>query len=124
MQKKILVIDNFASIRDFVCESLTKKGYQAVGAANGNEAFKIITEKPDSIDLVISDYNMAECTGFEFLNKIKLSQATEKLQFMFLASEASLEKIKREKETGFFIWLKKPYQMDILFTQIEKIIRH
>jgi two-component system, chemotaxis family, chemotaxis protein CheY len=122
MSKTILVIDNFTSIRDFVCESLTKKGYQAVGVSNVNEAYRMIIEKTEPIDLVISDYNMRECTGFEFLNRIKSSDKVEQPQFMFLTSELNLEKIKKENETGFFTWLKKPYQMDILFSQIEKII--
>jgi two-component system, chemotaxis family, chemotaxis protein CheY len=124
MLNTILVIDNFASIRDFVCESLRKNGYHAVGASSGKEALKEISERPGAIDLVISDYDMDECTGFEFLKKVKSSHAEAAIEFMFLISETTLEKVKREKETGFYFWVKKPYQMDILFSQIEKIINN
>ena len=42
MKKTILVVDDFASIRDFVCETLQRKGYDTLGAANGNQAYRIV----------------------------------------------------------------------------------
>ena len=84
MKKTILVVDDFASIRDFVCETLQRKGYETLGAANGNEAFKVLTEKNDSINLVLTDYNMPDCTGFELLKKIKENPAVAKVPVIFL----------------------------------------
>ena len=46
MKKTILVVDDFASIRDFVCDTLQSKGYETLGAANGNQAYEVLTEKP------------------------------------------------------------------------------
>ncbi|HET6540285.1 MAG TPA: response regulator, partial [Chryseolinea sp.] len=71
MKKTILVVDDFASIRDFVCDTLQRKGYETLGAANGNEAYQVLTQKANDVNLVLTDYNMPDCTGFELLKKIK-----------------------------------------------------
>ena len=71
MKKTILVVDDFTSIRQFVCETLERKGYTTLGATNGNEAFNVLTQNSGEVDLVLTDYNMPDCTGFELLKRIK-----------------------------------------------------
>src|SRR5690606_1784522 len=118
MKKKILVVDDFASIRDFVCETLQRKGYATVGASNGNEAYNVLTNQGD-IDLVLTDYNMPDCTGFELLKKIKASAATAKVPVVFLTTESNPDKMRAAKDAGLAAWIKKPYRSETFFAQIE-----
>ncbi|MBA4055542.1 MAG: two-component system response regulator [Marivirga sp.] len=120
MQKTILVVDDFASIRNFVCSTLQRKGYSALGAANGNEAYKILTEKPGEVNLVLTDYNMPDCTGYDLLKKIKGNPAIAKVPVIFLTTELSYQKMESAKEAGLFAWIKKPYRSEDFFAQIEK----
>jgi len=122
MKKTILVVDDFASIRDFVCETLQRKGYETLGASNGNEAFKVLTEKNDSINLVLTDYNMPDCTGFELLKKIKENPAVSKVPVVFLTTESNPDKMRSAKEAGLSAWIKKPYRSETFFAQIENAI--
>jgi CheY-like chemotaxis protein len=122
MKKTILVVDDFSSIRKFVCETLEKKGYAAIGAANGNEAWTILIEKANDISLVLTDYNMPDCTGFELLKKIKENPAVAKTPVIFLTTESSPEKMKAAKDTGLSAWIKKPYRSETFFSQIENVI--
>ena len=121
MKKKILVVDDFASIRDFVCETLQRKGYDTVGAANGNEAFKLLSDATD-VSLVLTDYNMPDCTGFELLKKIKSSVALANVPVVFLTTESNPERMRAAKEAGLTAWIKKPYRAEAFFAQIEKAI--
>ena len=118
MKKTILVVDDFASIRQFVCETLEKKGYNALGAANGNEAFQVLQSKQGEIDLVLTDYNMPDCTGFELLKKIKTSTDVAGVPVVFLTTESSPEKMKSAKDAGLSAWIKKPYRSETFFAQI------
>lgn len=118
MKKKILVVDDFTSIRDFVCETLQRKGYDTVAASNGNEAIKVLTENPD-INLVLSDYNMPVCTGFELLKKLKAQTETSKVPVVFLTTESSPDKMRAAKDAGLAAWIKKPYRAETFFAQIE-----
>jgi CheY-like chemotaxis protein len=122
MKKTILVVDDFASIRQFVCETLEKKGYSTFGAANGNEAFKLLTERSGEINLVLTDYNMPDCTGFELLKRIKGHDALSSVPVIFLTTESNPDKMKLAKEAGLSAWIKKPYRSETFFAQIENAI--
>jgi CheY-like chemotaxis protein len=122
MKKTILVVDDFASIRDFVCETLQRKGYETLGAANGNEAYKVLTEKIEDVNLVLTDYNMPDCTGFELLKKIKENPAVAKVPVIFLTTESNPDKMRSAKEAGLSAWIRKPYRSETFFAQIENAI--
>jgi two-component system chemotaxis response regulator CheY len=121
MKKTILVVDDFASIRNFVCETLQRKGYETVGAANGNEAYQLLTDRP-GINLVLTDYNMPDCTGFELLKKIKTNPTVNTVPVIFLTTESSPEKMRSAKEAGLSAWVKKPYRSETFFAQIENAL--
>jgi two-component system chemotaxis response regulator CheY len=119
MKKRILVVDDFTSIRDFVCETLQKKGYDTVSASNGAEAYKLL-ENGETVNLVLSDYNMPLCTGLELLKKIKSNTSTSKLPVIFLTTETDPGKMKTAKDAGLSAWIKKPYNAESFFAQLEK----
>jgi CheY-like chemotaxis protein len=121
MKKKILVVDDFASIRTFVCETLEKKGYSTIGAANGNEAYNMLLSS-GAVDLVLTDYNMPDCTGFELLKKIKTNPEIAKVPVVFLTTESSPDKMRSAKEAGLSAWIKKPYRSETFFASIENAI--
>ncbi|MBT1686343.1 response regulator [Dawidia soli] len=121
MKQTILVVDDFASIRDFVCETLQRKGYQTLGAANGNEAYKVLTET-EEVNLVLTDYNMPDCTGYELLKKIKDNPTVSKVPVIFLTTESNPDKMRSAKEAGLTAWIKKPYRSETFFAQIENAL--
>lgn len=127
MQKTILVVDDFTSIRNFVCSTLQRKGYSTLGASNGNEAYKILTEKSADVKLVLTDYNMPDCTGFDLLKRIKDNPAMANIPVIFLTTELSYQKMENAQKAGLFAWIKKPYRSEEFFEKIEQatgIIQH
>lgn len=123
MKKTILVVDDFSSIRDFVCETLERKGYDTIGAANGNEAYKLLSDNA-SVNLVLTDYNMPDCTGFELLKKIKSNPEVSKVPVVFLTTESNPEKMRAAKDAGLTAWIKKPYRAETFFAQIENALNN
>jgi two-component system chemotaxis response regulator CheY len=122
MKNKILVVEDFASIRTFVCETLSRKGYDTLCAANSKEAIAILSEKNEEINLVLTDYNMPDGTGYELLQKIKGNAATAKIPVIFLTTESSPEKMKLAKDAGLSAWVKKPYRAENFFDQIHQAV--
>lgn len=120
MKKRILVVEDFASIRTFVCETLNRKGYETVGASNSKEALTILSEKCEQINLVLTDYNMPDGTGYELLKNIKSNASTAKIPVIFLTTESSPEKMKLAKDAGLSAWVKKPYRAENFFDQIQR----
>jgi two-component system, chemotaxis family, chemotaxis protein CheY len=123
MEKKIiLVVEDFASVREFVCETLQKKGYNTIGAANGNEAYSLLADKKQEVNLVLADYYMPDCTGFELLKRIKANSETASIPVIFLTTGSSPEKIREAREAGLTAWIKKPYRAETFFAQIENAV--
>ncbi len=122
MKKKILVVEDFASIRNFVCETLARKGYETVGAANTAEAFKILSEKREEIHLVLTDFNMPDGTGYDLLKKIKKDPTIAAVPVIFLTTESNPDKMRLAKEAGLAAWIKKPYRAENFFEQIQRAI--
>lgn len=124
MKKTILVVDDFASIRQFVCETLERKGYQTLGASGGNEAYELLAEKIAEINLVLTDYNMPDCTGFELLKRIKSNPNLAQVPVIFLTTESSPDKMRAAKEAGLSAWVRKPYRAETFFAQIENAMNN
>ena len=122
MKKTILVVDDFTSIRKFVCEMLEKKGYNTIGAGNATEALKLLVQHPGQINLVLTDYNMPNSSGYDLLKWIKKSPEFANVPVIFLTTELSPDKMKNAKEAGLSAWIKKPYKSDTFFSQIETTI--
>jgi two-component system, chemotaxis family, chemotaxis protein CheY len=122
MKKRILVVEDFGSIRAFVCETLNRKGYETVGAANTKDALKILQEGTLDINLVITDFNMPDGTGYDLLKKIKVDDSTRHIPVIFLTTESSPDKMKLAKEAGLTAWVKKPYRAENFFEQIQKAV--
>lgn len=122
MKKRILVVEDFASIRTFVCETLNRKGYDTIGAANSKEAMSILSQANTEINLVLTDYNMPDGTGYELLKKIKGNTATMNIPVIFLTTESSPDKMKLAKDAGLSAWVKKPYRAENFFEQIQRAV--
>jgi two-component system, chemotaxis family, chemotaxis protein CheY len=124
MKKTILVVDDFASIRDYVCDTLNRKGYHTIPASNGNEAYDMLVQKKDEIGLVLTDFNMPVCNGFELLKKIRTGESVSSTPVIFLTTESNPEKMKAAKDAGLSAWIKKPYKPETFFAQIENAMKN
>jgi two-component system, chemotaxis family, chemotaxis protein CheY len=122
MKKKILVVEDFGSIRTFVCDTLNRKGYETIGAANMKEALTMLATTFGEINLVLTDYNMPDGNGYELLKTIKGSADTAKIPVIFLTTESSPDKMKLAKDAGLAAWVKKPYRAENFFDQIHRAI--
>jgi CheY-like chemotaxis protein len=122
MKKKILVVEDFGSIRTFVCDTLNRKGYDTVGAANIKEALVILANPDNEINLVLTDFNMPDGTGYDLLKKIKASPETSGIPVIFLTTESNPDKMRLAKEAGLTAWVKKPYRAENFFDQIHKAV--
>jgi two-component system, chemotaxis family, chemotaxis protein CheY len=122
MKKKILVVEDFGSIRTFVCDTLNRKGYETVGAANMKEALALLAKGFEEIHLVLTDYNMPDGTGYDLLRKIKESADTSNIPVIFLTTESNPDKMKLAKDAGLAAWVKKPYRAENFFDQIQRAL--
>ncbi|PTB97332.1 two-component system response regulator [Marivirga lumbricoides] len=107
MKKNILVVEDFQSIRDYLCKFLESKGYTTFQAIDGEQALEMLAN--GDINLVLSDYNMPKVNGMDLLKRIKENPDHQNIPVIFLTSEEDLNLMKKAREAGLFAWIKKPY---------------
>jgi two-component system alkaline phosphatase synthesis response regulator PhoP len=84
MAQKILVVDDEAHILQVLSIKLRNAGYEALTAADGEEAFELACrEKPD---LVITDFQMPYMTGVELCRALAGNDATAQIPVMLLTA--------------------------------------
>lgn len=110
----ILTIDDEQNIRYLLSEVLTAGGYRVTGAETAAEGLAIVRRDPP--DLIITDLQLEETDGFEFIEEVKqlaphipvmlltgvlfdpmtVEQLGEKKIAAYLEKTAPLERILRE----------------------------
>ncbi len=107
----VLLVDDSKTMRLLVHRALRQAGYRdlKVGeAGNGAEAMqKIAADKPK---LVLSDWNMPEMSGIEFLNNLRGNR--NMVPFGFITSEASAEIKTLALDSGASFLITKPFTTD------------
>ena len=66
----ILVVEDEAELRELLLEYLSEKGFHVVGAANGEEGYRIFQNHPE-ISVVFSDLGLPKLSGDKLIAKIK-----------------------------------------------------
>lgn len=83
--KKILIVDDSATVRHFLIDVLEKGGYDVIVAQSGDEA--IIKAKTDMPDLVLMDVVMPGINGFQATRAITKDEATKHIPVLILTSK-------------------------------------
>jgi two-component system chemotaxis response regulator CheY len=105
---KILVVDDSKAMRMIVRRTLRQAGFgdhAVTEAQNGKEALDAVREgKPD---LILSDWNMPEMTGIEFLDTLKAEGIS--VNFGFITTERTPEMRARAAGSGAAFLIVKPF---------------
>ena len=119
--KKILAVDDSASMRQMVVFTLKKAGYSVVDAKDGVEALEIA--KTQSFDAVISDVNMPNMDGITLIKHLRGLPAYKFTPILMLTTESGSDKKLEGKAAGATGWIVKPFNPDQLLAVIQKVIR-
>ena len=117
--KKILVVDDSPTERQYMLETLQKKGYQIVTADNGEEA--IAKSKSELPDLIIMDVVMPGLNGYQATRQITRDDATKHIPVIMCTSKgADTDKIWGLRQ-GANDYLVKPVDAAALLAKIAQL---
>ncbi|MAD89146.1 MAG: response regulator [Pseudomonadota bacterium] len=119
--KKILAVDDSASMRQMVGFTLKKAGFEVVEAKDGSEALSIA--KQQSFDAVISDVNMPVMDGITLIKELRTLPSYKFTPLLMLTTESGLDKKTEGKAAGATGWIVKPFNPDQLLAVLKKVIR-
>ena len=119
--KKVLVVDDSATVRQQVGIALKEAGFDVVEASDGAEgAAKIASDQ--TIGMVILDVNMPRMGGLEMLESIKRDGKNAGMPVVMLTSEGQQEMIERAKRAGARGWIVKPFKAELLVAAVKKLL--
>lgn len=117
---KILVVDDFSTMRRIVGALLRELGYKNIREAeDGIEALRKLRAEP--FDFVMSDWNMPNMTGIELLREIRKDQTLCQIPVLMITAEAKRENIVEAAQAGASGYVVKPFTAAVLEEKIRKI---
>ncbi len=120
LSMKILVIDDFATMRKIIKNLLTQLGYKNIFEADdGTTALELL--KSDKFDFIISDWNMPKMSGLELLKTAKADENLKTIPFMMVTAEALKENIIAAIQAGASDYIVKPFNAATLEGKIKSI---
>lgn len=110
MAFNILVVDDSETMRAVIRKTVAMSGVQ-VGefreAGNGKEALLVLEEA--WMDVVLTDINMPEMGGVEFLREVKKNQVLRNIPVIFISTESSQARMDEVVSLGASAYIKKPF---------------
>jgi two-component system, chemotaxis family, chemotaxis protein CheY len=119
---KVLVVDDFATMRKIVRNILKQIGFEDITEAeDGSAALRVI--KNESIGLVVTDWNMPNMSGLDLLREIRQNPETAKLPVLMVTAEGLKENVMDAVKAGVNNYVVKPFTAEVLQEKIETIFK-
>ncbi|MDD9950337.1 MAG: chemotaxis response regulator CheY [Zetaproteobacteria bacterium] len=121
---KILVVDDFPTMRRIVKTLLRQNGFNnIIEAEDGAKAYSTLQTTGD-IEMVVSDWNMPNMTGLELLKTVRADPKFKHLPFLMVTAEAEKENIIEAVKSGVNNYVVKPFTGAILKEKMDKIFEN
>jgi two-component system chemotaxis response regulator CheY len=117
---KVMVVDDQASMRAMIRRALQDFGFADVrdkGCAQ--EALSAV--RSDRVHLIISDFNMPDMDGLQFLEEVRKDTVIGKTVFIMLTGSSDREIVQKAAALGVNNYLVKPFAPVALKEKIERV---
>ena len=119
---KILIADDSRVMRQIVIRTLRQAGHgghEIVEAENGAQALEMV--RSEAPDLVLSDWNMPEMNGLEFIRAVRQDARFTGLVILMVTTETETDQMLRALSAGADEYLMKPFQKDALIDKLRMV---
>jgi len=117
---KILVVDDFSTMRRIVRNLLKELGFSNVyEAEDGVDALRKL--RAETFNFVVSDWNMPNMTGIDLLREIRKDASLKHLPVLMVTAEAKRENIIEAAQAGASGYVVKPFTAVTLDEKLQKI---
>ena len=111
LNMKVLVVDDFATMRRIVKNVLKQLGFSDIlEADDGATALDVLKE--NKVDLIVSDWNMPKMTGLDLLKTVRGDESTKEIPFLMVTAEAQKDNVLQAVQAGVSNYIVKPFTAD------------
>jgi two-component system chemotaxis response regulator CheY len=119
--KKILAVDDSASIRQMVGFTLRNAGYEVMDAVDGKDG--LAKAGKDKFDMIITDLNMPNLDGIGLIMAARKLPGYSFIPILMLTTESQAQKKDEGRKAGATGWIVKPFNAEQLIAVIRKLVK-
>jgi DNA-binding response OmpR family regulator len=117
----ILVVDDEASVREVLKQTLATDGYRVLTACDGYEALALLESEP--VDLIVADIVMPRMNGYKLHQCVVENLKWVNIPFLYLTARSLDSDIRYGKELGVDDYLTKPFHVEDLLAAVRGRLR-
>jgi two-component system chemotaxis response regulator CheY len=119
MAKRVLTVDDSATVRQVVKFTLSDAGYEVVEAVDGKDA---LTKLSSPVNLVITDLNMPNLDGIGLIRSVRANPALKGLPIVMLTTESQDSRKQEGRAAGATGWIVKPFTPQQILAVVKKVL--
>ena len=119
---KVLVVDDFATMRRIIKNVLKQMGFtNIVEAVDGSDALE--TLKEEGVGLIVSDWNMPNMSGLEFLKVVRGDDNYKTIPFVMVTAEGMKENVIEAVKAGVSNYIVKPFTPETFSEKLKTVFK-
>jgi len=115
----VLAIDDSATIRALVTQTLSDAGFDVTTAVDGQDGVEVFNSQ--RFDAVITDINMPKLDGFGVIEAIRQGDANKRVPILVLTTESGQSLKERARGAGATGWIVKPFEDTALINVLRRV---
>ncbi|MCE3251062.1 MAG: response regulator [Cellvibrio sp.] len=119
-EKIIMVVDDSVTVRKVTGRFLEREGFRVIAAKDGVEALQLLQDHMP--DVMLLDIEMPRMDGFEVAKNIRTSSRLKDLPIIMITSRTGEKHRERAFSLGVNKYMGKPYQEDLLLSNINELL--
>ena len=120
MGKRIMIVDDSASMRQMIKFTLSNAGYDVVEAVDGVDALSKLNAHP--VNLIIADINMPNMDGIELIRNVRAHEGHKFTPIIVLTTESQKSLKEEGKAAGATGWIVKPFSQSQLLLVMKRVL--
>jgi two-component system chemotaxis response regulator CheY len=118
---KILVVDDSSTMRRIIVNTLSRLGFKdTLQAADGVEAWEAYQAEKNNIDAIITDWNMPNMNGLEFVMKVR--EVDKQTPIIMVTTEGGKKEVITALKAGVNNYIVKPFTPQVLKEKLEAVL--
>ena len=119
-KQTILIVDDSELVRSYHSWILEQSGFAVISAVDGCDGLEKLFTNP--CDLVITDINMGNMDGLEFIRRVRAEQSYHSLPIVIASTESDSQDKMRGFAAGATLYLAKPCPPDFLLESVRLLL--
>lgn len=121
LNSRVLVVDDMLTMRKLVQKALKDIGFtQFVEASDGAKAWEAFSSANPPINLIVSDWNMPNASGLDFLKRVRADSRFAKTPFFLVTAESEMSQVVDAVKAGVTGYIIKPFDINTLRGKLEE----